>query len=326
MPQENNVATSTTKKTNTNNNNNNTHLQQKRTRNRRRSGKEEDGNGRNRGGRSDRLKKKEEKPQRITTDTAKPVLESSNPFFIAVCAPETYKSAASSSPAASPVVHYNEQSHRVKPNVFLRSRPRSNLLSNMSPNLAYPNRFIHHPALQHERQRETSAGVTMTEVETVVGVSVASTSDDIEHFPSLKSSSASASLSASKLNFKEMVMKNNTSTNTSTSTSTNTSTTTTMTAATTTAADTGAGSGVRGVTGSSYTTHSFKSSIIPQKILSSSNIFLAAFHATEDKDNDNDNNHDDYHDSSNLTKSGGHVIASSILVDSCDKKYDRLYR
>jgi hypothetical protein len=282
------------------------------------------------------LKKKEEKSQRTTT---KPVLESSNPFFIAVCAPETYKSSAATAAASAaaatatstPVVYHNDPLHRVKPNVFLRSRPRTNLAPNnlAANNLAYPNRFIHHPTLQHERQRETTAGTTTTTTEAGaeagaggwagMGTSASTSTrrgiltSDIEHFPSLKSSSVpqttvASSTSVPKLNFKDMVLKNTAST----------------TAATATEAGNGSGIVV-------YSAPSFKSSIIPQKSLSSSNIFSAAFHAPDD--DNHDCNADDNYVESTFTNNGrggggggGSVIASSILIDSCDKKYDRMYQ
>jgi hypothetical protein len=59
------------------------------------------------------------------------------------------------------------------------------------------------------------------------------------------------------------------------------------------------------------------SNVVPQKSLSSSNIFLAAFQPTMAHADDAEA--DDYIESKP-------VLASSVLIDSCDKKYDRLYR
>jgi hypothetical protein len=58
--------------------------------------------------------------------------------------------------------------------------------------------------------------------------------------------------------------------------------------------------------------------------LSSANIFLAAFRPPAE-------NHEDVDDAAGEYTGGGGggcapIFASSILVDSCDKKYDRLYR
>jgi hypothetical protein len=55
-----------------------------------------------------------------------------------------------------------------------------------------------------------------------------------------------------------------------------------------------------------------------QKSISSGNIFLAAFQK-------NDDHHDDYNNDYNNYNESESYISSSALIDSCDKKYDRLY-
>jgi hypothetical protein len=69
--------------------------------------------------------------------------------------------------------------------------------------------------------------------------------------------------------------------------------------------------------------YSKQSTIIPQKSLSSSNIFLAAFQNQDDANSDSDADCDVADNNANAY---GSVVASSVLIDSCDKKYDRLYR
>jgi hypothetical protein len=70
---------------------------------------------------------------------------------------------------------------------------------------------------------------------------------------------------------------------------------------------------------------SVASAIIPQKILSSSNIFLAAFQPSVSHDDD----YDAYDDIDDVVSAGNKrqpELASSVLIDSCDNKYDRLYK
>ena len=57
--------------------------------------------------------------------------------------------------------------------------------------------------------------------------------------------------------------------------------------------------------------------VVPQKTLSSSNIFLAAFQPTMA--------HADHAEADDYIESKP-VLSSSVLIDSCDNKYDRLYR
>lgn len=318
-----------------------TTLQQKRTRNRKRSNNIKEtcrgdaassssrGRGRGRGRRKggENLKKKEEK---MASDTiTKPVIGSSNPFFIAVCAPETYKHHSSSSLAGtatgsgssgSPTTFTGHQ--RVKPNVFLRSRPRSNSsgsgLGSGSGSGSYPNHFIHHPALQHSRQVEattTMGSNASSHIDTRAGADTIISSSDLVHFPSLGGAkTVDAAGTTAKLNFKEMMIRSSTNTNTNTGTNTSTGTSTSTNTNTTIP----------------VVMYSKQSTIIPQKSLSSSNIFLAAFH---NHDGDGDGDEHDYdgdcdHDNNAHACGSGTapVFASSVLIDSCDKKYDRLYK
>jgi hypothetical protein len=105
------------------------------------------------------------------------------------------------------------------------------------------------------------------------------------------------------LNFKEMVMRN------TVVGAANTATTATTTATATTA-----------------TAIEVKPTIIAypriSPSLSSNNIFLAAFQAHRDDEED-----DDEASESNIDYHQQRVgFVSSTLIDSCDKKYDRLYR
>ena len=61
----------------------------------------------------------------------------------------------------------------------------------------------------------------------------------------------------------------------------------------------------------------------PQKVLSSGNIFLGAFYGPKGDEyvySDDDGDNDDG------GGGGGSGVISSILIDSCDRKYDNLYR
>lgn len=238
------------------------------------------------------LKKKEEK---ITTEK-QPVIGSSNPFFIAVCAPDTYKPA---SPVTSTMPTINQ---RAKPNVFLRQRPRSAA----SPygggggggGGGYSNRFIHHPVLQQSRH---TTGDPITAACSSVGGSQLISSTDIVHFPSLRTMTPTVAAPApapAKLNFKEMMMRTAGGGRESENGTTTTPTTTTTTTPTPTPN---------------------ASIVVNPKILSSANIFLAAFLPPAE-------NHEDDIDVDDAGEYSGGGVASSILIDSCDKKYDRLYR
>lgn len=260
--------------------------------------------------RSDSTKKIEgkvkhtEKEKEIIT---KPVIESSNPFFIAVCAPETYKPRIlTPGPGAVGAIggSYNdvtrkgasyiddrERDRGVKTNVFLRHRNR-NSISHLHNN--HPNRFIHHHLLQQSRESNT----VNTQNDTT---NVAIELSNEELFPSLTKSNVGVYSSGSTLNFKEMVMRN------------------------AAASASGSGSG----SGSIRDTETKEPvSILPpppiyprmfpssQKTISSSNIFLAAFQ----KNDDNDNDDYDYND-----QDSSFMSSSAALIDSCDNKYDRLY-
>lgn len=293
-------------------------------------------------------KKKEEKLQKTYAEIiTKPVIESSNPFFIAVCAPETYKPAMNTTTTTSiPLsisgsvsgygsgIDNSPYEGRPRTNVFLRSRPVRNTTNLGS---SYPNRFIHHPIIQNLRQIDTN---TNTNTETrIVDTEPCVSSNDLKHFPSLggadntnSNTSIPISITAnagagsgtgggtgSKLNFKEMVMRNSSGLGVGSVTDT----------VVTTAAATAA-------TASSSST-SLKSNMVsyritPQKSLSSSNIFLAAFHCQDGDDvdyGDDDYNEDEHYQDQSIRNggsSGGRVFASSVLIDSCDRKYDKLYK
>jgi hypothetical protein len=119
--------------------------------------------------------------------------------------------------------------------------------------------------------------------------------EDKEQFPSL--SSSKAPVVQTKLNFKEMVMKSVVGGATTTTTTTTGATTTT----------TGA------------TTNSCYHRPLPRPSLSSGNIFLGAF-VEHDSGNGSEDGEMD------CGMGGANVTFSSILVDSCDGKYDKLYR
>lgn len=245
-----------------------------------------DSRGRRKGG--ENVKKKNDGK----TPTETPVIGSSNPFFIAVCAPDTYT-------PATPTPSGGFQ-QRVKPNVFLRPRSRAAASSTSSSFTTYataasthsngsgvgaPNRFIHHPALQQSRNTPTTCS------DNVIPIS------DLTHFPSLSATTTDvvASVAPVKLNFKEMM---------------------TRSAGGTSAVAVPVAAAVP-VSVPVPKTSGIVSNVVPQKSLSSSNIFLAAFQPTmADAD---DAEADDYIESKP-------VLASSVLIDSCDKKYDRLYR
>ena len=268
-----------------------TKSRQKRTRNRRHNKEESivDENGHR--GRKKRV------PEIIT----KPVIESTNPFFIAVCAPETYKPKVASNRrvgsggAGSRNVDDIEKNNRT--NVFLRQRTRNSVNNNNNNNNNNNiNRFIHHPLLQHSRDSDVSATATDSQPAAI------ELSNEIL-FPSLgKPTTTTTTTTTVKLNFKEMVMKNSTA------------------AATATAA---AASESPVVTSKDSSKNMSSTTSYPppppssHKSISSGNLFLAAF---QEKHND-DNDYDDYCD----TVSEKPFVSSSALIDSCDRKYDRLY-
>lgn len=276
--------------------------------------------------RSDNTKKIEGKEKHRVKEKeiiTKPVIESTNPFFIAVCAPETHKSRISTPVCAAADNGKNhsvngngnsnggnsfidgpdrdrdrDRDRGVKTNVFLRHRNR-----NYNNNNNYPNRFIHHPLIQQSRESDSLNSHTQNDT-TNVSTNVAIELSNEELYPSLSKANVGVSSSGPTLNFKEMVMRNVALVSTTTT------------------------------SGSREESRSKESvPVLPppptyprvflssQKTISSSNIFLAAFQ-NNDHDNDNDFN-DDYNNDYN--EPGSSYMSSSALIDSCDKKYDRLY-
>ena len=253
-----------------------------------------DSRGRRKGG--ENVKKKNDGK----TPTETPVIGSSNPFFIAVCAPDTY------TPAPTPTTPSGGFQQRVKPNVFLKPRSRAAASSTSSSFTTYataasthsngsgvgaPNRFIHHPALQQSRNTPTTCSPT-TCSDNVIPIS------DLIHFPSLSATTTDvvASVAPVKLNFKDMMTRSAGGTS----------------AVAAAAVPVPVAAAVPVPKSSSIV-----SNVVPQKALSSSNIFLAAFQPTMAHADDAEA--DDYIESKP-------VLASSVLIDSCDNKYDRLYR
>jgi len=259
----------------------NTTNQQKQTRNRRRNNIKEnihgDSRGRRKGG--ENLNKRE-------LPTTKPVIGSSNPFFIAVCAPETY------APNVTTAVIVGNQ--RVKANVFLRARPRTSSHTYSSNNVG-SNHFIHHPTLQQSRHVDvpSTAAASVSSAAASAPSSDILSSSDLSHFPSLggAKSATTAAVTTVKLNFKEMMMRG---------------------AATASGDDSPAAAAIP----DTVPVVVYSRQPIYQKQLSSSNIFSAAFHSPQDGEGDGDGDGDVYES----------TIASSVLIDSCDNKYDRLYR
>jgi len=261
-----------------------TKSRQKRTRNKRHI-KEEDKRIEDENGHRGRKKKV---PELIIT---KPVIESTNQFFIAVCAPETYKPkvvVSNRRVAGARIVDDVEKNNRT--NVFLRQRTRNSINNNI-------NRFIHNPILQQSRDSDVSATATESQ-HTVIELS-----NEIL-FPSLgkptTTTTTTPTTPTAKLNFKEMVMKNSTA------------------AAAAAASESPV---VISKDSSSKSILSITSSCKPlpssHKSISTGNIFLAAFQNNHNDDDD----YDDYCDTVSETP----FVSSSSLIDSCDRKYDRLY-
>jgi hypothetical protein len=179
------------------------------------------------------------------------------------------------------------------------------------------NRFIHHPTIQNDRQRggDSAVGVAaaagMAGAAGVTGGVAAANVHDKEQFPSLSSTVASSSVApvVTKLNFKEMVLKN------------------------------AAAAGVAAETSSSAS--AIASAVVhdvpkvrteySRTPLSSGNIFLGAFYGSRndggDDGGDGDVDGDVGGDMGGGGGSGsGSGFISSTLIDSCDRKYDNLYR
>ena len=259
-----------------------------------------------------RVKEKEkEKEKEIIT---KPVIESTNPFFIAVCAPDTYKARIPSSASSGKVGSGSgggsgggSDDRERKSNMFLRQRNRNSMNhhnhhhnNNHNNHNNHPNRFIHHPLLQQSRELECVGMNTQNETTNIL-IEISNE----ELFPSLGKASTASTVST-KLNFKEMVMRNSAA---SASTSTSVS-----------------------ASGSAPETNETVPILPPptyprvvpvsHKSISSGNIFLAAFQKNHEEDNDNNDNDNNDNDVSESYKP---FISSSVLIDTCDKKYDRLY-
>ena len=62
-----------------------------------------------------------------------------------------------------------------------------------------------------------------------------------------------------------------------------------------------------------------------QKTLSSRNIFLGAFYGSSNGNGGDDDYDGDDHDG-DVDNNNAHTPISSILIDSCDRKYDNLYK
>jgi hypothetical protein len=129
---------------------------------------------------------------------------------------------------------------------------------------------------------------------------------DKEQFPSLSSAAVSSSVAppVTKLNFKEMVLKN------------------------------AAGAGAGAAETSSSASASANASAVVHDIpkvrteysrapLSSGNIFLGAFYGSR---NDGDAGDGDDGGDGDVGGDMGGGFISSTLIDSCDRKYDNLYR
>ena len=294
---------------------------QKRTRHRRRNEiKEEKGNNsRGRKKTGENLKKKVD----TVSDTmpSKPVIESSNPFFIAVCAPETYKPRITSSSSLGMISSTGDKDdgggqRNNRTNVFLRQRTRGGPTAPATQNTTlsssniHSNRFIHHPALQHSREIQSHSNTSESStreirLDTKINNNGLELSNEVQ-FPSLGSSAtnATSATSATKLNFKEMVMRNSSSSETANNTS--------------------------DVIPSVHATHTTHVTVVSttripppliHKSLSTNNIFLAAFRSHDEEDYEGDQGDQGDQGDREVVYS-----SSAGLIDSCDKKYDRLYK
>lgn len=254
----------------------------------------------------------------------KPVLESTNPFFIAVCDPDSYKPALrvadglysprnSSECGMGNGCRDNFSFQRQKPNVFLRhgnngsngnSGNSGGNHGNNGNRYASVNHFIHNPKIQNDRQRgimtETGGGGSGGGSGYNKHTNLSASLDDREHFPLLSSTASvsSSSSSAPKLNFKEMIMKN-----------------------------VGGSAGPEVVKEEAIIpkvrTEYLNINTPPQKALSSENIFLAAFYGSNNNASGFDDDGGDGYEGTPPIKS---TSISSVLIDSCDRKYDSLYR
>jgi hypothetical protein len=274
-----------------------------------------------------RPKTTEDKVKQPPIVLPKPVLESTNPFFIAVCAPDSYRPSSSSSMANhrsnSGGGNGNRRSdvsvsQRQKQNVFLRqnnrnsTQGRSTITTSNSGGSGAMNHFIHHPIIQNDRQRSDNTVGAVSSNGYIAHTDI----HDKEQFPSLSSASTSTTISSepvTKLNFKEMVLRSGSVGDSK--------------------GDCGGGGvggggvgvGVSGGGGVGVSS-TVKVTSVPkvraeysQKALSSGNIFLGAFCGSSN--NESMDEEDDYDETS-----GQRAVISSVLIDSCDRKYDNLYR
>lgn len=297
--------------------------QVKRTRHRRRNEIKEEkcNNSRGRKKIGESFKKKDDRD--VIT---KPAIESSNPFFIAVCAPETYKPRISSSISTNVKRGSSDNTSSFgmnstddkdggeinnRTNVFLRQRIRHSMPS--SSNQIHSNRFIHHPLLQHSREIQNHSNTGSESTIKVENNPHSKTDNNIlelsneNQFPSLGSTPTTTTTNT-KLNFKEMVMRNSGSSSSTSNHTTNTTEQINTNVAPNTPVD-----------HARIHSHSF------HKSLSSNNIFLAAFQSQNDDNDCEYDKGDDHHDDVG-TYGPPYALSSSVLIDSCDKKYDKLYK
>jgi hypothetical protein len=186
------------------------------------------------------------------------------------------------------------------------------------------NRFIHHPTIQNDRQRGGDSAVGVVAAAAAVaggtggtgGAAAAANVHDKEQFPSLSSVAASSSVApvATKLNFKEMVLKNAAGAGAAGATETSSSASASAITSTSTSAVVRDAPKVR-------TEYS-------RAPLSSGNIFLGAFYGSRNDGDGGDGDGGDGWDGvdGDLGGGGGGSFISSTLIDSCDRKYDNLYR
>jgi hypothetical protein len=190
------------------------------------------------------------------------------------------------------------------------------------------NHFIHHPIIQNDRRK---AGDSSSSISCEIGKTGTTTGTtgcviEIEQFPALCTGTVSTPSVQTKLNFKEMMLKSATSSSGGGST----------VSASNDAVGQGSGSGSGpGSTAPSFPVPKVRTEYAaqqqtPQKALSSGNIFLAAFYGLRDNEYCDEDDIDDDEGGGGGGGGGGSGgsggVISSTLIDSCDRKYDRLYR
>lgn len=282
---------------------------------------------------TNRPKSTPEEKQKVTVVSTKPVLESTNPFFIAVCAPDSYRPSSASGSSSSLMNNDWERvdrdrdragsRHRRLPNVFLRSNCRNSSSGGGGGGMI--NHFIHHPIIQNDRRKAGNFSSISSEV-SKSGVTTGTTGCviEIEQFPALSSGTVSTPSVQTKLNFKEMMLKSATSSSGSGGSS--------VSASNVVSEAPGSGSGSGSGTGSTAPSFpvpkvraEYAAQQTPQKALSSGNIFLAAFYDSRDNEYYDEDDIDDDNGGGSDGYGGGGGVISSALIDSCDRKYDRLY-